>query len=688
MRQQAMTLSAYARLVGSVPKRLVLGLLFTVAAMGLLVSLVDLDRIGTGLLTVLQKPGTVAVAALAYTAAFWLRALAWRLLMASPVSPAALFSILQAGLLLNHVLPMKAGEFSRPLLLVRRGVPLAAAVTTTVVARALDVVALLVIAVVANGSLVAGAVKPVALAGATLAAGVLLVVRMRHLPSLPEAVRGRLVTALEALRAITSRPLAASMFLVLLSWTLEAGMLIAAARLLDLDLAVSAAVGVTAFTILFQVVHITPGGLGLYEASMTGILMLHGMPAHDALALAVLTHGLKFGYALTVAPLCAVPAGVSMFRGRAAEGPRRASRVEIAAARLWNVLNEGKPFTPVFALGVLLLLGIPHLGEGAYWTRASVALVAVVPLALVFWRFDFPLRLRAALWAYLFGFLVLFRFVDVAAVALVLSIYLLFTVVLWGTVYYHLRIGTPWTNFLRFWRLVLENPDPTSGNFLEQVPKLLLLVLTFGHLSDTASWQAVLGVEGFAVAVAVSALLIHQRWFTWVPALPQPGYTRDTTRPERTSRRVIVIAIDGCRDDRLREAHTPFIDRLRAEGVDYTNVSTVYPARTVTCFASAWRATFFNASRVMFSACSVTCREQSGAHSISTCQSTRRLVSFLNTSTVFCKRIRRSSTGGDSSNRLLMAIRTSLVVFSIVSRVFRKWSSAASFCPLDTKFAT
>ncbi|TAK76220.1 MAG: glycosyltransferase, partial [Dehalococcoidia bacterium] len=515
-----------------------------------------------------------------------LRALAWRYLMARAVSPAALFSILQAGLLLNHVLPMKAGEFARPLLLQRRGVPLTAAVTTTVLARALDVLALLAIAVVANGPLVAGAAKTVALAGALFATGVLVVVRLRRVPALPEAVRGRLHIAATSLRATPIRGLAASLPLVLLSWMLEAGMLIAAARLLSLDLAVSVAIGVTAFTILFQVIHITPGGLGLYEASMTGILVLQGMPADDALALALLTHGLKFGYALTVAPVCAIPAAVSIFRGRAADAPRRASRVEIAAARLWNVLNEGKPFSPTFALGVLLLLGTPHWAQAAYWARAAVALLTVMPLALVFWRFDFPLRLRSALWAYLLGFVVLFRFIDVTAVALVLSAYLMFTVVLWGTVYYHLRIGTPWTNFLRFWRLVLENPDPTSGNFLEQVPKLLLLVLAFGHVSSEMSWSAVLGIEGFTAVVAVTALLIHQRWFTWVPALPQRGYARDDSRPERTSKRVIVIAIDGCRADRLREARTPFIDRLRAEGVDYTDVSTVYPARTVTCFAS------------------------------------------------------------------------------------------------------
>jgi hypothetical protein len=71
-----------------------------------------------------------------------------------------------------------------------------------------------------------------------------------------------------------------------------------------------------------------------------------------------------------------------------------------------------------------------------------------------------------------------------------------------------------------------------------------------------------------------------------VPALPQPGYARPTSAPRRISKRFIAIVIDGCRADRLREAHTPFIDRARAAGIDFTDVSTVYPARTVTGFSS------------------------------------------------------------------------------------------------------
>src|SRR5687767_6605886 len=92
-------------------------------------------------------------------------------------------------------------------------------------------------------------------------------------------------------------------------------------------------------------------------------------------------------------------------------GAKSASRFEIVAARAWNVLNEGKPFTPVFVVTMLVLLGLPHLDDSGYWLRTAVSLVVLMPLFAVFYRFDFPLRLRRALWAYLAAFLIVFRFV-------------------------------------------------------------------------------------------------------------------------------------------------------------------------------------------------------------------------------------------------------------------------------------
>ena len=112
-----------------------------------------------------------------------------------------------------------------------------------------------------------------------------------------------------------------------------------------------------------------------------------------------------------------------------------------------------------------------------------------------------------------------------------------------------------------------------------------MLVLAFQMLVERSNVATVVGVELFTLGVGATGLLVHQWFFKWPPA-PSLAPTRLRGAGQRISRRFIVIVIDGCRADRLREADTPFIDRIRREGIDYTNTSTVYPARTVTGFSS------------------------------------------------------------------------------------------------------
>ena len=579
-----------------------LGLALAAGAVALIALIVDWVELRSAVGTLSDRPELLSAFVLAYSAAFGLRAFAWRALLTHRVGPVALFSVLQGTLLANHVLPFGIGEATRPLLANRRGMPIAEAATSTAVARLMDFVALIAIATAA-GLLLAfpgggsewlqGLALPALVA---IAAGALLLLLRSGTP-FSRFGGTRLRLTLETFQAqlgqiSLSRLLRAALW-TLPSWILEAAVVLVAAEALGVELSVVGAVGVTAFTILFQVFRVTPGGVGVYEASMTGALFALGVPAEQALVVAVVTHGLKFAYAYSVGLVFGAWAArdsllrfnpMTAFRGSAA-GDKHASGFEIVAARLWNVINEGKPFTPVFLLGIVALLSLPHLTDGGYWARAGLALAALLPLLVVFYRFDFPLRLRTALWVYLALFLAAFHFVDVTALAFVVGIYLTFTIFLWGTIYYHLRIGTSWFNFTRFWRLVLENPDPTSGNFLEQAPKLAVLVLAFRMLVERPTVGTFIGLEAFALGVGVTGLLLHQWFFKWPPA-PSLAPTRLRTEGERISRRFIVIVIDGCRADRLLEADTPFIDRIKREGIEYTDTSTVYPARTVTCFSS------------------------------------------------------------------------------------------------------
>ncbi|MDQ3636464.1 MAG: alkaline phosphatase family protein, partial [Actinomycetota bacterium] len=122
---------------------------------------------------------------------------------------------------------------------------------------------------------------------------------------------------------------------------------------------------------------------------------------------------------------------------------RSASKFEILAARMWNVLNEGKSFHPVFVLGTFVLLHLGDVLSAGFWGRALPAIQLAAPLVVLMVRYDFPLKLRWALWGFLAAFLLVFRFVDLGALALALGLYVFFTVFFWGTFYYHLRTGAP-----------------------------------------------------------------------------------------------------------------------------------------------------------------------------------------------------------------------------------------------------
>ncbi len=263
-----------------------------------------------------------------------------------------------------------------------------------------------------------------------------------------------------------------------------------------------------------------------------------------------------------------------------------ASKFEIVAARCWNVLNEGKSFHPVFVLGIFFLLHIVEIGSAEFWGRTLPALALTAPIVLVFVYYDFPLKLRWALWGFLAVHLLVFRFMDLPVLALALGLYVFFTVFFWGTFYYHLRTGAPKTNFVRFWRLVLENPDSTSGNFQEHVPKALIALLTLQYLvSEPLSTGSITLVLGFSTVLGVASYLVHKRFFNWKPVYPSEP-TREVNEDGPLAKRVIVVVIDGCRLDRFHEARKPYLEEMMASGSVYESVETTYPARTVVCFSS------------------------------------------------------------------------------------------------------
>src|SRR4051794_22180095 len=116
---------------------------------------------------------------------------------------------------------------------------------------------------------------------------------------------------------------------------------------------------------------------------------------------------------------------------------RAAGPAEVWAARAWNVFNEGRPFSVVYPLLVLAAAAVAGLGpEGSL----GLALAGAVATSLVLSRFAFALRGRALLWLVLVAAVPMLEpWRAPALLAGALAGYAFFTVVVWGSVYYHLR---------------------------------------------------------------------------------------------------------------------------------------------------------------------------------------------------------------------------------------------------------
>lgn len=274
---------------------------------------------------------------------------------------------------------------------------------------------------------------------------------------------------------------------------------------------------------------------------------------------------------------------------------KKASKFEKVAARCWNLLNEGKPFTPIFTTGVFLLFTLGQWSESSFWFSFLLSLAGTLPLFALCFLYDFPLFLRNYLFIPLVASILLLGAPPLSLWLLAAAVYFFFTVFFWGTLYYHLRIGTTWLNFTRFWKLVLKNSDSTSGNAQEQLPKVFMLLSVWHALFEKAqtgafSFEDLTPVLYFMIGFGVFAWILHQYLFDWKPA----EYEEFTEKEEINAKsdKVIVIVVDGMRKDRFEKAHTPFLNALKEEGTEYRQMETVYPARTVVCFSSMFTGTY------------------------------------------------------------------------------------------------
>lgn len=257
-------------------------LVLTLAALAVLARFVDPATLRHGAVALSREPLPLLAALTIYTLAFGLRAAAWGPLLPSPVSWRLRIRAIFAMLAANHTFPGPVGDVVRARLVTSARLPLKAALTSVAAARLVDLFAVGLL--LGLSAILAGGLPTWARWGSPAAV---------ILPALAIWVARRRVAVVRA--AAWAVP-----------W--KAGVVLAVADSAGWSLSPAAAVLVTCTSLLAQVLAVLPGGIGTYEAGMTTGLVALGMPAPDALAVAIVTHAVKFLYALVAGVVLLVPA--------------------------------------------------------------------------------------------------------------------------------------------------------------------------------------------------------------------------------------------------------------------------------------------------------------------------------------------------------------------------------------------
>jgi uncharacterized protein (TIRG00374 family) len=257
----------------------------------------------------------LAPALLVLAVAIVLRSIRWRFLISPAHRPSlrAVTSALLVGYLFNSILPARAGEAIRVLVLRQRaGTPKFEALGTVVAERALDVLALLLLLFVTvpvvpattwmAKALVVGAVLFIGIAAAFVALALYgerpARLMLRPLTMLPRMSRHRIDVAASNLIGGLSAFRRPAVALPAFALTLASWLLIALAAWIcmwgfDLRLAFAAGVLVVVAINLAMILPSGPAGVGVFEAATLTALHPFHVPRASALSYALVLHGLN-----------------------------------------------------------------------------------------------------------------------------------------------------------------------------------------------------------------------------------------------------------------------------------------------------------------------------------------------------------------------------------------------------------
>jgi uncharacterized membrane protein YbhN (UPF0104 family) len=238
----------------------------------------------------------ITIMTFAYFLAFIFRARAWQLYLGKTIRMKPFLDGILYSLVINHLLPVKAGDFVRAGYLAQwEKVGWKTAFQSVVVMRLIDLIILGGISLV--GALFLGLSLSFLFFGSVLA----ICIVVGSLIFLKRTWREILVTQFKAVYSILFSIRGSTIFFfVFLSWCLEATVLLVVVSQFEVSISYLQSLWVNSFTIAGQVFHFSPGGIGTYESFMSFALAAYKVPLKDAYTIAIITHGFKFLFSFVV----------------------------------------------------------------------------------------------------------------------------------------------------------------------------------------------------------------------------------------------------------------------------------------------------------------------------------------------------------------------------------------------------
>lgn len=264
------------------------------AAAWAVAAVADWAALGEAFRNLARDPRWLTAGMILFGAAFLIRAAIWRR-MVPGLTLGHAWAAIHVALLGNHLLPFRLGEPLRPLSVRRRaGLPLGAAVSSTLTLRSADLLALLGLAWL-TGAANLPLFRSTAVGGAAAAAVAAL-------------AGGFFWSRRRRSGGWLRRPDLWTFLGAALAWTAEAGLVYAAARAAGIHLTLSGAVLVTAVSVAAQIAALTPGGFGVYEAGAVAAYVYLGADPAAGLIAALAAHSLKTAYSIAAGAVAgAVP---------------------------------------------------------------------------------------------------------------------------------------------------------------------------------------------------------------------------------------------------------------------------------------------------------------------------------------------------------------------------------------------